>query len=138
MSINGQEEQERKKRKERKPKQTSLSMRAGRRPSPEGTRLLFAGTISPMICLGDGSTEERQAEGRHDKTRQKSRNRKKQKTKKSAATQSSKNQTIMSMSSWRGKYDTRDPREGKNNSRYSGVIIIKIKQTPLKTKQTRI
>ena len=38
------------------------SMRAGRRPSPGGTKLLFAGTISPMICPVDGSTE-----GRHEK-----------------------------------------------------------------------
>ena len=29
-------------------------MRSGRRPSPEGTRLLFAVTISPMICPVDG------------------------------------------------------------------------------------
>ena len=57
------------KRKEQKGKKTetkTLCMRAGRRPSPEGTRLLFAGTISPMICLGDGPTE-----GRHDQTRRK-------------------------------------------------------------------
>ena len=43
-------------------------MRAGRRPNLEGTRLLFAGTISRTICLGDGPTE-----GRHDKTRRKAR-----------------------------------------------------------------
>ena len=49
-------------------------MRTGRRPSPEGTRLLFAGTISPTICLGDGPTE-----GRHDKTRRKARKRKEKK-----------------------------------------------------------
>ena len=40
---------------ERKPKQKKT--RAGRRPSPEGTRLLFAGTTSPMTCLGHGPTE---------------------------------------------------------------------------------
>ena len=91
-------------------------MRAGRRPSPEGTRLLFAGTISPTICLGDGPTE-----GRHDKTRRKARKRKekkneetKRKEKKRAATQSSKNQTSISMSSWWGKDDTNDPREGRD------------------------
>ena len=39
---------------------------SGRRPSPTGTRLLFAGTISPMICPVDGP-----AEGRHEKTRRK-------------------------------------------------------------------
>ena len=52
--------------KERKTKQKNSYIRAGRRPSPEGTRLLFAGTISPMICPDDGPTE-----GRHDKTRRK-------------------------------------------------------------------
>ena len=95
MSINGQEEQERKKRKERKPKQKSLRMRAGRRPSPEGTRLLFAGKIGPMICLGDRPTE-----GRH-KIRQKAikKKKKKHKQKKRAATQTSKKQKGISMSS---------------------------------------
>ena len=30
-------------------------MRSGSRPSPEGTRLLFAGdTVSPMMCPADG------------------------------------------------------------------------------------
>ena len=43
-------------------------MLAERRPSPEGTRSLFAGTISRTICVGDGPTE-----GRHDKTRRKAR-----------------------------------------------------------------
>ena len=49
-------------------------MRSGRRPSPEGTRLLFAGAIvlSPMICQDDGPTESR-----HDKTRWKTRQEKK-------------------------------------------------------------
>ena len=52
--------------KERKKKRNKNFMRAGRRPSPEGTRSLFAGTISPTMCLGDGPTE-----GRHDKTKRK-------------------------------------------------------------------
>ena len=43
-------------------------MRSGRRPSPEGTRMLFAGTITQMLCLVDGPKE-----GRHDKTRLKTR-----------------------------------------------------------------
>ena len=75
-----------KKKEERKPKQKTFCMRAGRRPSPEGTRLLFAGTISPMMCLGDGPTERG-----HYKTRRKAR--KKKKNEKRATTQSSKNQT---------------------------------------------
>ena len=55
----------RKERKERK-NETKIIMRSGRRPSPERTGLLFADTISPMICPGDGPTE-----GRHVKTRRK-------------------------------------------------------------------
>ena len=55
-----------KERKKTTPK--SSCMRSGCRPSPEGTRLLFAGTIGLMICLGDVPTE-----GRHDKTRRKAR-----------------------------------------------------------------
>ena len=45
---------------------TKTNIRSGRRPSPEGTRLLFAGPISPinMICPVDGPTV-----GRHEKTR---------------------------------------------------------------------
>ena len=35
-------------------------MRSGRRSSPEGTRLLFAGTISPMTYPYDRLTEGRQ------------------------------------------------------------------------------
>ena len=60
----GGKEKKKKQRKERKNKQKTSCMRAGRRPSPEGTRLLFAGTVSPMISLGDGPTERR-----HDKSR---------------------------------------------------------------------
>ena len=113
MGKNGQKRKNEKKRKEeRKTKQKTSCMRTGRRPSPEGTRLLSAGTISPTLCLGDGPTE-----GRHDKTRRKKRKKnekkKKRKEKKRAATQSSKNQTSISMSSWWGKDDTRDPREGR-------------------------
>ena len=84
-------------------------MLAERRPSPEGTRSLFAGTISRTICVGDGPTE-----GRHDKTRRKARKRRTRKEKKRATTQSSKNQTSISMSSWWGKDDTRDAREGRD------------------------
>ena len=80
-------------------------MRAGRRPSPEGTRMLFAGTISPTICLGEGPTE-----GRHDTTRRKASPKKK---KKRAAVQTSKNLTSFSMSSWWDTDDTIDPREGR-------------------------
>ena len=36
-------------------KQKQTCMRSGSRPSPEGTRLLFAGdTVSPMMCPADG------------------------------------------------------------------------------------
>ena len=36
-------------------KQKQACMRSGSRPSPEGTRLLFAGdTVSPMMCPAGG------------------------------------------------------------------------------------
>ena len=35
-------------------KQKTNIMRSGSRPSPEGTRLLSAGTVSPMMCPADG------------------------------------------------------------------------------------
>ena len=54
--IRAKKEKE-KKRKERKMKQKTTYIRGGRRQSPERTRLLFAGTISPMVCLGDGPLE---------------------------------------------------------------------------------
>ena len=58
-------ENKRNKRKKRKAKQKqTCSPAAGR--VRKGTRLLFAGTISPVICPVDGPTE-----GRHDKTRRK-------------------------------------------------------------------
>ena len=58
-----------KQRKERKEKRNKNFMHARRaQASPGGKRLLFAGGISPMICLGDGPTE-----GRHDKTRRRAR-----------------------------------------------------------------
>ena len=63
-----------KKRREKKTKPKSSCMRSGHRPSPEGTRLLIAGTISPMIYPGDGPTE-----GRHSKTTRKARKRKEKK-----------------------------------------------------------
>ena len=105
-------------------------MRAGRRPSPEGTRLLFAGTISPMICLGDGPTE-----GGHDKTSGRQEN--KTKKKKRAATQSSKKQTSIYISSWWGKDDTRGPREGRDIGVKIITILIKIKTNANKNKETR-
>ena len=52
--------------KKRKKMKQKTSMRSGRRPSPEGARLLVAGTINPMICPVDGPTK-----GRHGKTRRK-------------------------------------------------------------------
>ena len=58
--------------KKRKKKKTKKKIRSGRRPISEGTRLLFAGTISPMMCPVDGPTE-----GRHEKTRRKTRQHKK-------------------------------------------------------------
>ena len=61
---------------------TKINMHSGRWPSPEGTRLLFAGTISPVVCPGDGPTE-----GRHDETRRKTRQQNKGKEKKRAETQ---------------------------------------------------
>ena len=36
-----------------------IIMRSGRRPCPEGTTLLFVGTISPMVCPGSPPTENR-------------------------------------------------------------------------------
>ena len=48
-------------------KQKTNIMRSGSRPSPEGTRLLSAGTVSPMMCPADGQQkddEEGQTEGK--------------------------------------------------------------------------
>ena len=53
---------EEKRRENPPPKNMNLS--SGRRPSSEGTTLLFADTTSRMICPVGGPTE-----GRHDKTR---------------------------------------------------------------------
>ena len=55
-----------KKRKERMGQEANTH--AVRRPSPEGTRLLVAGTISPMKGPVDDQTE-----GRHEKTGRKTR-----------------------------------------------------------------
>ena len=33
-------------------------MRSGSRPSPEGTRLLFARTDSPVMCQADGHEKD--------------------------------------------------------------------------------
>ena len=87
--------------------------------------MLFAGTISPTICLGDGPIE-----GRQEKTRRKASKKKKEKRKekKRAAAQSSKNQSSIFMSSWWDKDDTRDPREGRDGGAKTGRTIIKIKQ----------
>ena len=109
-------------------------MRAVRRPSPEGTRLLFAGTVSPMICLRGGPTK-----GRHDKIRRKAREKKKrnEKRKKRAATQNSKNKQVClcpaggarTTQTTRGNSDIEG--QNKNNNHKQE------KQTSLKTKQTR-
>ena len=128
----GQKRKKEKKGKERKTNQKTSCMRAGRRPSPEGTGLLFAGTISPMICLGDRPTE-----GLHDKTRRKARKKQRQKKRKEktrAATLSSENQTSISMSSWWGKDDTRDPREGRDRAAKIIATIIKRKTNITKNK----
>ena len=62
-NIQGKKRREKTGEKKTKPK--SSCMRSGRKPSPEGTRLPFAGTISSMICPVDGPTG-----GRHKRTRQ--------------------------------------------------------------------
>ena len=59
------------KRKERKTKLNSTSAQGAGRAR---TRLLFAGTISPVICPDDGPTQ-----GRHKKTRRETRQEKKRK-----------------------------------------------------------
>ena len=47
-----------KKRKEKK-NEAKTNMRSGRRRSPEGTRLLFAGgTVSPTMCPADGQHKD--------------------------------------------------------------------------------
>ena len=74
-----------------------------------------------MICPGDGPTE-----GRHDKTR---RNARKKEKKGRKQRQSSKNQTSISMSSWWGNDDTRDPREGRDRGANIITIIINRKTT---------
>ena len=72
-SYNASEKEDRRakkgnKQKGNEKKETKINMHSGRRPSPEETKLLLAGTISSMICPGDRPTE-----GRHDKTRRKTR-----------------------------------------------------------------
>ena len=45
---------ERKEKKRKMKNETKTNIRSGSRPSPEGTRLLFAdGTVSPMMCPAD-------------------------------------------------------------------------------------
>ena len=80
---------------------------------------MFLGTIGPIICPGDGPTE-----GPHDEARRKAR-KKKRKEKKKAATQNSKNQTSIFMSSWWGNDDTRDPKEGRDRGAKTIAVIIK-------------
>ena len=80
-------------------------MRSWRRPSPEGTRLLLAGTISPVMCSVDGPTE-----GRHDKTRRKTRKEKKRIEQNTEL----KKQSNIPISSWWAKDDTSDPNEGRD------------------------
>ena len=61
----GKQERNRKETKMKKMKnETKTNMHSGRRPIPEGTRLLFACTISPTKRPVDGPTERR-----HEKTR---------------------------------------------------------------------
>ena len=82
------------------------NMRPGRRPSPEGTMLLFAGTINRMIYSVDGPTE-----GRHEKIRRKTED----KTRKGQRQR--KNKTSVSMSSRWAKDDTRDQKEGRRRAK---------------------
>ena len=58
--------------------------------------------------------------------------------KKRAATQSSKKQAIISLSSWRGKDDTRDPREGRDRGANIITIIKKIKTNVTKKTNSNI
>ena len=47
-----------------------IYMRSGSRPSPEGTRLLFAGgTVSPMMCPADGQQKDDKKGQTEDKPR---------------------------------------------------------------------
>ena len=97
-------------------------MRSGRRPSPEGTRFLFAGMVSPMIREVDGPTERQ-----HDKTRRKTR---KEEGRDRAKKQ---NKTSSPMSAWWAKDDTRDKKEGrdeglKNNNKKTQQKVPKTKQ----------
>ena len=118
-------------------------MRAGRRPSPEGTRLLFAGTISPTICLGDGPTE-----GRHDKTRRKARKRKEKKNEETKRKEKKRREQrhrarktkqaflcpaggARTTQMTRGKAEIEGKNDNNNHKR------LREKQTSLKTKQTR-
>ena len=88
-----------KKKKEKKKNEAKINMRSGHRPNPEWTRLLFACTISPMICPGDGPTS-----GRQDKARQKTRQEKKTK-KQEESRDTGKNPPL----SFYAKVDTRHP-----------------------------
>ena len=99
-------------------------MRSGRRPSPEGTRSLFAGTISPVIYPVDGPTE-----GRHDKTRRKTRQETKgTETELKNETSSPIDYPIDYMSSWWAKDDTRDSKEGRDEGPENKIIKQKTKK----------
>ena len=50
--------------------ETKANMRSGSRPSPEGTRLLFAGgTVSPTMCPADGQQKDDKKGQTEDKPR---------------------------------------------------------------------
>ena len=65
--------------------------------------------------------QQKDGTARPDGRKEKKENRKKRR----AATQSSRNQTSISMSSWWGKDDTKDPREGRDGGAKLLTMTIK-------------
>ena len=65
----GRNKRQKKQKKQRTKDEKKKPLCSGRRPSPEGTKLAFAGTISPpTMCPLDAPTE-----GRHDEAKRKTR-----------------------------------------------------------------
>ena len=114
----------------RKPKQI---LRSGRRPSPEGITLLFAGTISRMICPVHGQTE-----GRHDNTRRKTRQDNKRRGQGHRATKKKQNKIISAFMCPAGGPRTTQVTQMKAETKSQKNIIIKKQNKRSQTKQNQI
>ena len=81
--------------------------------------------------------KERKEKKVEEKNRSEIKRKDKKRKEKRAATQRSKNQTGISMSSWCGKDDTRDTREGRDRAAKIMAMITEEKKTSLKTTKPR-